>query len=678
MSTVELMAIGVPTALVVRTVTVVATLLSVRAARVCRWTAMGGSVIASAITIAVAVGVITSGQSVEGLLLRHAASGIALDYSVTLLSAWFLLVLGLIAVPVAVYSAGYFAHAVAASRTAVAGTAFNVLLGAVEVVFVAGSVIAFLFAWELMTLATAVLVATEHQERASRRAAYLYLAMSHVGTGFLVVGFLMLAGTSGSASFSVLLRDHSSAGPLRDGLFVLFFLGFGVKAGLIPLHVWLPEAHPAAPSSISALMSAVLITAGIYGLFRVCAFGLGVPTIAWGLAVMAVGTWSAILGVLYALTQTDVKRLLAYSTIENAGIVTLGLGAGMVAMSQGQSQLASVAIAASLAHVLNHAVFKGLLFLSAGSVVMATGTRQIEQFGGLLRRMPWTGLFFLIGAMAISGLPLLNGFTSEWLTFQALLLGFASTPGLVRLNFPLGGAMLALTSALAAACFVRVFGIAFLALPRSRASEDAHEVSALMLTPQAFLAILCVGLGLFPGSMLHALGGVIASLPGLDPPADLTQGALGMTSVLPSFDRVTPIWFGAVLLTGVVVAGWLTRQRVAVRRLPTWGCGGELSAQTEYTATAFSKPLTMIFRAVYRPTREVESLAEISPYFPSEVRYRSAIEPTFERYVYSPLVRSVLRVADTMKVLQAGSLHAYLSYVLILGVILLLWLGGTA
>ena len=233
------------------------------------------------------------------------------------------MVLGPIAVPVAIYSGGYFAHAVPPSRTAFVGAAFNVLLGALEVVFVADGAIAFLFAWEMMTLATAALVATEHESRASRRAAYLYLVMSHVGTGCLVAGFLVLSLASGSLSFSQLLAGRVAAGPMRDALFALFSLGFSVKAGIIPLHVWLPEAHPAAPSSISALMSAVLITAGIYGLFRICAFGLGVPDVNWGLAFMAAGAVSAILGVLYALTQSDMKRLLAYSTIENAGLMVL-------------------------------------------------------------------------------------------------------------------------------------------------------------------------------------------------------------------------------------------------------------------------------------------------------------------------------------------------------------------
>jgi hydrogenase-4 component B len=674
----RLVEVGLPAALIIRLTTIAASVAFARRVGWCRRVALGGSLVASAVTVGVALHVLASGTPVDGVLFRHVASGIVFGYSVTPLSAWFLLVLGLIAVPVAVYSVGYFAHAVAPSRTAGVGIGLNVLLGALEVVFSASDVIGFLFAWELMTLATAALVATDHEEPTSRRAAYLYLVMSHVGTGCLVAGFLILAATSGSLSFPVLLAGHVVARPLRDGLFALFLLGFGVKAGIIPLHVWLPEAHPAAPSSISALMSAVLITAGIYGLFRVCAFGLGIPAVSWGFTLMALGTLSAILGVLYALTQNDIKRLLAYSTIENAGIIVLGLGAGMTALGYGRQDLATVAVAASLAHVLNHAVFKGLLFLGAGSVVMATGTRELERFGGLLRRMPWTGLGFLVGAMAIAGLPLLNGFVSEWLTFQALLLGFTSTPGLLRLSFPLSAAMLALTSALAAACFVKAFGISFLALPRSRAASESHEAPLIMLLPMACLAVLCIGLGLVPGVVLRALGGVATSLPGLTSSTNLAWGGLGIVSPLRSFDHVVPLMFGLALLGGLIVSA-VVAARVSLtsaRRVPTWGCGGELSAQTEYTATAFSKPLMMIFRSVYRPTREVETLAEVSPYFPHEVRYRARIEPTFERYVYGPLLRAVLRVADGMKVLQAGSLHAYLAYVLVLGVLLLLWLGG--
>lgn len=673
----ELVAVGLPAAFLIRLLTAGATIVLARRPVPCLRVAIAGAMLASILTVTTAVSVIASGQPVEGVLLEHAASGIVFDYAVTPLSAWFLMVLGVIALPIALYSAAYFPHSVAASRIAVVGVAFNLLLGSVEAVFVASGVVPFLCAWEVMTLATAALVITEYQVRATRRAAYLYLVMSHVGTGCLMAGFLVLAGHAGSSSFPAMLAGGVVSGALRDGVFVLFFVGFGVKAGVIPLHVWLPEAHPAAPSSVSALMSAVLITAGLYGLFRVCAFGLGVPEQNWALALIFAGMLSAILGVLYALTQTDIKRLLAYSTIENSGIVVLGLGAAMMARAHEQPALATVAVAASLTHVLNHGIFKGLLFLSAGSVVMATGTRQIEQFGGLLKRMPWTGAFFLVGALAISGLPLLNGFPSEWLTFQALLLGFTATPGLVRLNFPFAGATLALTSALAAACFVRAFGISFLALPRSESASRAHESSMLMLVPQAWLAALCVALGLFPGVPLRALGSVTLSLPGLQSTGSMSDGALRMVSGIGSFDYVVPGLFGIAIFGGLILAVWMTARRgLVVRPAPTWACGGELSARTEYTATAFSKPLMMIFKAIYRPRRQVEALTEGSEYFPQEVRYRAEVEPTFERYIYLPLARGVLRGAAAMRVLQAGSLHTYLAYVLVLAVVLLIWLGG--
>jgi hydrogenase-4 component B len=554
---------------------------------------------------------------------------------------------------------------------------FSVLLGTVEMVFAAEDAISFLFAWELMTLSTTALVATEHENRDSRRAAFLYLAMSHVATGCLIAGFLLASALSGSLNLAQIAATPLPAGA-RTPLFALFFVGFGIKAGVIPLHIWLPEAHPAAPSNVSAVMSAVMIKTGIYGLFRVCAFGLGSPPLSWGVLILVCGGASAVLGVLYALMQHDLKRLLAYHSIENIGIILLGLGAGMVAVSSGRGELAAVGLAASLYHVLNHAVFKGLLFLGAGGVVMATGTRHIEEMGGLAKRMPWTGVFFLVGAAAISALPLLNGFVSEWLLFQALLFGFHVSPEpLVRFVFPVAAALLALTSALAAACFVKAFGIAFLALPRGEGAERAHESPWVMLAPQALLATMCFVLGLAPGWVLGALQAVAASLPGVRPAPEMVRGLFAIAPGPGNFDRLAPPLVALpVLLAFTVASAVFLGVRYAVRRAPTWGCGGELSAQTEYTATAFSKPLMMVFGAIYRPTREVSRVEDVSPYFPSEVRYRAHIEPTFERFVYGPLTRGVLGAAERLKAIQAGSLHAYLAYVLLLGIGLLLWLGG--
>jgi hydrogenase-4 component B len=292
--------------------------------------------------------------------------------------------------------------------------------------------------------------------------------------------------------------------------------------------------------------------------------------------------------------------------------------------------------------------------------------------------MPWTGLCFLVGAMAISGLPPLNGFASEWLTFQAFLFGFrqSAEPPLLFL-FPLAGALLALTTALAAACFVKAFGISFLALPRSSESAAARESSAVMLAPQMLLAALCLALGIVPGAALQLIGRSTASLSGLLAPADIAPSVLGMSSgsaATGSFDHVVPVMLGAVLVAGFIV-GWAARGPRTVRTAPTWGCGGELTARTEYTATAFSKPLMMIFGGVYRPTRQVESVAKVSPYFPDEVRYHAEIEPTFERYVYGPLARGIVRIANGMKVLQAGSLNAYLAYAiaLVVSLVLFVW-----
>ena len=338
-------------------------------------------------------------------------------------------------------------------------------------------------------------------------------------------------------------------------LFGLFFFGFGVKAGVIPLHVWLPEAHPAAPSSISALMSAVLIKAGIYGLFRFCAFGLGTPAVAWGLTFVGV---RHALGDSRRALRPDAERPEAAAGLQHdreRGNHSPRARRRDDDAGDGPTELAVVAIAASLYHVMNHAAFKGLLFLGAGSVVMATGTRQIEAMGGLLRRMPWTGAFFLVGALAISGVPPLNGFASEWLTFQALLLGFEFVPGLTRVNFPLAGALLALTSALAAVCFVKAFGITFLALPRSAAAAEARESPATMLVPLALLAVLCLALGLFPGLVLMVLGRVTASLPGLTPSSDLSRGALTMASGSGPFAQVTPAALGLALVGGLCSGG---------------------------------------------------------------------------------------------------------------------------
>jgi hydrogenase-4 component B len=543
-------------------------------------------------------------------------------------------------------------------------------------VFTASEVVFFLIAWELMVVASYFLVVTNHETAESRKGGSLYLFMSRGGTGMLFIGFLLLASASGTTDFRAMHASGEELSAAAGGLaFLLLFLGFGVKAGMIPLHIWLPAAHPVAPSNISALMSGIVIKAGIYGMARVFFDFYGaLPTWA-GMLVLLVGVVSALLGVLYALMEHDLKRLLAFHSIENIGIILMGFGAALLFRAYGHPNLAGLALVAGLFHTLNHGLFKCLLFLGAGNVLHATHTRNMEEMGGLIRRMPSTALYFLIGAIAISGLPPLNGFVSEWLTYQALLAGFGATTELTRVAFPIAGALLALTAALAAACFVKAFGITFLALPRSAEAKAACEVVFSMRFGMAMLAVACALLGL----------GATWFLPVFDP---ITQQAFGIGLsphlvsgnglILTANGGAVSTSLLALMLIGLSVIPvllWVVWGRGAQRAAgPAWDCGlSGLSADNEYTATAFSKPLRMIFSALFRPRREIQAEFEVSPYYPKAIRFESEIQPPFEKHFYDPLWDGILRTAGRMRLIQAGSLHAYLTYIFITLILLLLF-----
>jgi hydrogenase-4 component B len=464
----------------------------------------------------------------------------------------------------------------------------------------------------------------------------------------------------------------------RDAAFILFLLGFGIKAGVVPLHIWLPEAHPVAPSNVSALMSAVLIKTGIYGLTRVCFDFLGTPPLWWGVTVLTVGTVSALLGVLYALMEHDLKRLLAYHSIENIGIILMGLGASLMFLHTGHTVLAALALIAGLYHTINHAVFKGLLFLGAGAVLHATHTRDMEKMGGLARRMPQTAFYFLIGAVAISALPPLNGFVSEWLTYQALLQGFGTTDSLMRLIFPLSGAMLALTGALAAACFVKAFGITFLAQPRSKNAEDAQEAAPSMRFGMALLTVACVLLGLFPIQFVRLLDPLTQQFTGqqITEQLNLSNG-LVLTSLAEKTGTIsTPgMALMGLCLLPVLFGLWLVFARKSKTRPgPTWACGQrELTPRMEYTATGFSKPIRMIFKALFRPRRDVQREYDFSPYFATTIRFESHVEEVFVRRIYRPLRILIVRASRQIRTMQAGSIHAYLLYIFVTLLLLLLF-----
>jgi len=644
------------------------------ARRVCCGTALVGAALGG---LAAVLGLL------QGIPVRWSiSSGIPLfaySFSYDALAGFFSLALAILAGTVSIYSFGYLKQFEGRRNIGLFGFFFHLLLLSLAITFVAANAFLFLIAWEVMALVSAGLVAFYHEESGSRRAGLLYIIMAHVDAGCLLLGFALLIQASGSAEFA---SFHGAAAQLSSGrqaaAFVLFFLGFGIKAGVIPFHIWLPAAHPVAPSNISALLSGIVIKTGIYGMARIFLDSLGgVPSWA-GLVVLIVGVVSAVLGVLYALMEHDLKRLLAYHSIENIGIILMGLGAALIFRVAGHPLLAGVALIAAMFHTLNHAIFKCLLFLGAGSVLHSTGTRNMEEMGGLIRPMPVTSFCFLIGAVAISGLPPLNGFVSEWLTYQSLLAGFGATGGLTRILFPLAGSMLALTAALAAACFVKAFAITFLALPRSSASSDAHEAPRSMLVGMGILTTACLALGLGVTWFLPVFNAMTQQLLGQRVVANLiTGGGFVLSAGTPRGGTVSTAFIAVGLLVLLLPATLLVSmgtRRFGRKHGPVWDCGlPGLSEENEYTATAFSKALRMIFSVLYKPRREIQAVFDISPYFPKEIRFESEIEPTFEKRLYDPLQEFIFRFSSRMRTIQAGSIHVYLAYIFVTLVLLLLF-----
>lgn len=642
-----------------------------------RWLPAAAAVAGSIAGTALGLLVISSGTP-----LRFASTRLLPLTGVVLrldgLGAFFLVVVGLIGFAAAIYSVGYSAQYRGRYSLRLLGTMFNLLLLVLSVQVLADNALTFLILWEAMSLSAYCLVVTEHDRSNTVRAGVWYLAMTHAGFAALVAMFLLLSGADLTASFETMRANAATlSSAARNAAFLLAIFGFGTKSGIIPLHVWLPMAHPVAPSHVSALLSGVVIKMGIYGLLRVLLDLMGGGPVWWGGVVLGVGTISALLGVLYALMEHDLKRLLAYHSVENIGIILIGVGAGLIFHSYGLMTLAALGFIGGLYHTINHASFKGLLFLGAGSVLHATGTRNMEKMGGLIKRMPWTSFFFLIGSAAISALPPLNGFASEWLVFQSLLSGFHIPTPEVAVVMPLAVGMLALTSGLAAACFVKAFGITFLAIPRSTEAEHAHESSPSMLAGMAMLAFACVALGLAPFVVVPALGRVLTGLGGL--PDTHAVFTLNLSLVTPNnFGSMSPILvaLGLLVLLGLVALVMLVfRVSRRLRVSASWGCGrvGQ-TPRMEYTATAFAEPLLRVFAELYRPTKELSiDFHPDSKYFVHSIEYRSEITPWFEKALYKPLLRFVRLLAELTRRLQSGSVHIYLFYISFALIILLLF-----
>lgn len=578
------------------------------------------------------------------------------------LSAFFLLPIFLICALAAIYGTDYLEAYRGRKPLAAPWFFLNLLAASMVVVVVARNAILFLMAWETMALASFFLVTFEDENPDTRRAGWIYLVASHIGTAFLLVLFVLLGRQNGSLDFN---RFTASAG--AGLLFVLALMGFGAKAGFVPLHIWLPEAHPAAPSHVSAVMSGVMIKTGIYGLLRILTF-LGPAQAWWGWMLCAIGLSSGVIGVLLALAQHDLKRLLAYHSVENIGIIALGLGVGIVGLASGMTFIAVAGFAGALLHVLNHALFKGLLFFDAGNVAHATHTREIDQLGGLLRRMPGTGATFLVGAAAICGLPPLNGFVSEFLIYLAGLRGAVAMrgSGVVPMLSTVAG--LALIGGLAAACFAKAFGIVFLGEARSPHVSHAHEVSAAMLLPGFVLAAACIVIGLLGALVVRAMGPVVSTALGVPAVAanDALANAARSVAMVSGFGAAL-IGLAALLAAARALA--LARRRVG--SAPTWDCGyAAPSPRMQYTASSFAQPLTDAFAMILKTRRDVVPPRGL---FPQDAAFESHTADPYQAYVFEPAVGAISRVMASLRPLQQGRVQIYILYIAMTLLALMLW-----
>ena len=572
------------------------------------------------------------------------------------LSAFFLVLIGMTAAGVSIYSAGYF-RAGEGAAPGLMCLQYHVFLASMAMVVLSDDAFAFMVSWETMALASYFLVTTQHRVPEIRSAGFLYLLLAHVGAISLLLCFGVLQGGSWQFTFDA-MRQATLSPAWASVAFGLALFGFGAKAGLVPLHVWLPEAHPAAPSPVSALMSGVMLKTAVYGLIRVSLDLIHTPQWAWGVAVLARGAFTGLVGAIFAAVQTDMKRLLAYSSIENIGLIFTGFGLTLLFRALGQNTFAALALAGTLYHALNHAQFKSLLFLATGSVLHATGQRNLGRLGGLIHRMPWVAGFALLGTLALAGLPPLNGFVSEWLLLQAYLFTPSLPQGMVNMLVPIGAAAFALAVALAAYVLVKFYGVIFLGRARETALERAHDAGWLERCGLAWLALACAVLGLFPVVVLSALDRVNIELLGTSLGNRITSWwALVPTSTARAV--YSPLAFAIGIAVAVLAAFLLVRgfYHGRVRESAPWNCGfPDPSARMQDTAEGFGQPIRRIFAPFFRIRRQLPAPLDPAP------RYALDLADRWWDWIYRPISDAVRASANRIGVLQQGSIALYLLY----------------
>ena len=624
------------------------------------------------------VGTATAGIGVAGLVAGVAAlSGqefharlpgllplAGVQIAVDPLGGWFVAVTGGVLAAAAVYGIGYAGGGHGTSGRAVQA-ALPVFAVTLLLVPAASSVSTLLVLWELMALASLVLILAEHRGRpAVAEAGWWYAALTHVGFVAILLGLVLYAARAGGDSFAGLRAAHLSPA-LRGAVFALVLAGFGSKAGMVPLQVWLPRAHAEAPSAVSAMLSAAMVNLGVYGVIRVGFDLLGGGSRWWWMLVLALGAISALYGILQAAVAADVKRLLAYSTVENMGLVFLGLGAAGIFHTSGAPMLAGLALAGALLHVLNHAGFKALLFTAAGSVLRATGTRDLDALGGLRSRMPATTVLFAIGALGAAALPPGNGFVSEWLLLQSLVHALPAGGVVTAVAMPLAVAVVALTAGLAVATFVKALGVGFFARPRSDAVLTAKESPPLMLAAMGALAAGCAGLALAPAALGPALSRAVGTA--THAPADVVHGRVSLR-LAGIASTLSPLLVAVAVIVATAATAALLRlatRRVTRRRaVALWDCGaGPPTARMQYTATSFAQPLQRVFDDVLAPETDVDvtPYAE-SQYLVARVAYQARVPDRVEHALYTPIIAAARRLGRLGPVLANGSVHRYLAY----------------
>lgn len=615
-----------------------------------------------------------SGGGAATLTLPLGIPWIGARFRIDALAAFFLMVVNLGGAAASLYGVGYGRHEQAPQRVL---PFFPAFLAGMNLVVLADDAFTFLLSWEFMSLASWALVMAHHRAEENARAGYIYLVMASFGTLALLLAFGLLAGAEGGYTFAA-MRAATHAPSVVPLVLALLLLGAGSKAGIVPLHVWLPLAHPAAPSHVSALMSGVMTKVAVYGFIRVVFDLIGAPSWWAGIVLLFLGGATALLGILHALMERDLKRLLAYSTIENIGVIFVNLGLAVAFQANGFDAAAALALTAALFHVLNHSLFKSLLFFGAGAVLSAAGTRDMDRLGGLIHRMPFTSFAFLVGCVAISALPPLNGFVSEWLTFQAILLSPDLPQWGLKVMVPAVGGVLALSAALVAACFVKTFGVTFLGRARSEAAIGAREVDRISLSAMGVFAALCLLAGILPGLVIDALAPSVALMIGTRMPVQLHVPWLSIVPIAESrssYNGLLVFVFIAVsaALAVLVIHRFASR---ALRRAPAWDCGfPDPNPATQYTAMSFAQPVRRVFGTVAFRAREQVRMPPPGSVAPArlDVAQRDLVWDG----IYAPLARAIELVSQRLNVLQFLTIRRYLSLVFLalvaLLVALVLW-----